>query len=163
MNIVPGLKMKAIVLNRLSFLTIISLSILLVPSIGYPQSTKVTVSYSADDAVNLPVFIGKETGIFSKNGLDVQLVRIAGTVAVMALISGESPISQVGGPAVIASNLAGSDAVVIAAGVVATDFVLVSQRDIKTARQLKGGVLGVSTLSGSAMLATHFALRKLGI
>jgi ABC-type nitrate/sulfonate/bicarbonate transport system substrate-binding protein len=33
----------------------------------------------------------------------------------------------------------------------------------KTARQLKGGVLGVSTLSGSAMLATQFALRKLGL
>jgi NitT/TauT family transport system substrate-binding protein len=96
--------------------------------------------------------------------LDVQLVRIAGNVAVMALIAGESPISQVGGPAVVASNLAGSDAVVIASGVVvATDFVFVSQKDIKSARQLKGGVLGVSTLSGSAMLATHFALRKLGL
>jgi NitT/TauT family transport system substrate-binding protein len=121
------------------------------------------ISYSADTPANLPVFTAKETGIFSKNGLDVQLVRIAGNVAVMALIAGESPISQVGGPAVVASNLAGSDAVVIASGVVATDFVFVSQKEIKSARQLKGGVLGVSTLSGSAMLATHFALRKLGL
>ena len=160
MNIMPAVKIEAVMLNRLSFLTLISLYMLMVPSTGYPQLTKVTVSYSADDAVNLPAFIGKETG---KNGLDVQLVRIAGTVAVMALIAGESPISQVGGPAVIASNLAGSDAVVIAGGVIATDFVLVSQKEIKTARQLKGGMLGVSTLSGSAMLATHFALRKLGL
>lgn len=51
----------------------------------------------------------------------------------------------------------------IASGVVATDFVFVSQKNIKTADQLKGSVLGVSTLSGSAMLATHFALRKLGL
>src|ERR1043166_4992816 len=94
MNITPEVKMKAVMLNRLSFLKLISLYMLLVPSIGYPQSTKVTVSYSADDAVNLPVFVGKETGIFSRNGLDVQLVRIAGTVAVMALIAGEAPISQ---------------------------------------------------------------------
>jgi len=81
----------------------------------------------------------------------------------MALIAGESPISQVGGSAVVSSNLAGSDAVVIATGVVATDFVFVTQKDLKTARQLKGGVLGVSNLSGSAMLATHFVLRKLGL
>jgi NitT/TauT family transport system substrate-binding protein len=109
------------------------------------------------------VFTAKESGIFFKNGLEVQLVRIAGNVAVMALLAGESPISQVGGAAVVASNLAGSDAVVIASGVVATDFVFVSQKNIKTAGQLKGTVLGVSTLSGSAMLATHFALRKLGL
>jgi ABC-type nitrate/sulfonate/bicarbonate transport system substrate-binding protein len=65
------------------------------------------VSYSADTPAYLPAFIAKETGIFSKNGLDVQLVRIAGAVAVMALIAGESPICQVGGSAVIASNLGG--------------------------------------------------------
>ncbi len=136
---------------------------LMYPATARAQSPKITVSYSADTPANLPVFTAKETGIFSKNGLDVQLVRIAGNVAVMALIAGESPISQVGGSAVVTSNLAGSDAVVIASGVVATDFVFVSQKDIKTARQLKGGVLGVSTLSGSAMFATHFALRKLGL
>jgi len=146
-----------------SIFTLILCCMLIVPFIAHSQLTRITVSYSADTPANLPVFTAKETGIFSKNGLDVQLVRIAGNMAVMALIAGESPISQVGGPAVVASNLAGSDAVVIASGVVATDFVFVSQKNIKSARQLKGGVLGVSTLSGSAMLATHFALRKLGL
>jgi len=136
---------------------------LIVPFTAHSQLTKITVSYSADTPAYLPAFIAKETGIFSKNGLDVQLVRIAGAVAVMALIAGESPICQVGGSAVIASNLGGSDAVIIAAGSIATDYVFVSQKDIKTARQLKGGVLGVSTLSGSAIFASYFALRKLGL
>ena len=144
-------------------LTVILGYMLIVPSAGRTQSAKITVSYSADTPAYLPAFIAKETGIFSKNGLDVQLVRIAGAVAVMALIAGESPICQVGGSAVIASNLGGSDAVIIAAGTIATDYVFVSQKDIKTARQLKGGVLGISTLSGSAIFASHFALRKLGL
>jgi NitT/TauT family transport system substrate-binding protein len=133
------------------------------PCAARTQPTKITVGYSADTPANLPVFTAKETGIFYKNGLDVQLVRIAGPVAVMALIAGESPISQVGGAAVIASNLGGSDAVIIAGGVTATDYVLVSQKDIKTATQLKGGLLGVANLSGSSMLASQFALRKLGL
>jgi ABC-type nitrate/sulfonate/bicarbonate transport system substrate-binding protein len=150
---------RRIIVDRLSFVAIIACCVLTAPSAALPQPTKITVSYSADTPANLPAFVGKDTGIFSKNGLDVQLVRIAGNIAVMALIAGESPISQVGGTAVVASGLAGSDAVVIASGVVATDFVLVSQKDIKAARQLKGGVLGVSNLSGSAMLATQFALR----
>ena len=149
-------------MDRLTFIALIACCVLAGPSTARPQTTKITVSYSADTPANLPAFVGKDTGIFSKNGLDVQLVRIAGNIAVMALIAGESPISQVGGTAVVASGLAGSDAVVIASGVVATDFVLVSQKDIKAARQLKGGVLGVSNLSGSAMLATQFALRNWG-
>jgi NitT/TauT family transport system substrate-binding protein len=114
---------------------------LIVPFTAHSQLTKITVSYSADSPAYLPAFAAKEAGIFSKNGLDVQLVRIAGAVAVMALIAGESPICQVGGSAVIASNLGGSDAVIITAGSTATDYVFVSQRDIKTARQLKGGIL----------------------
>jgi hypothetical protein len=69
------------------------------PYIARSQFMKIVVSYSADTPANLPGFTVKETGLFSKNGLDVQLVRIARNVAVMGLISGESPISQVGGAA----------------------------------------------------------------
>jgi ABC-type nitrate/sulfonate/bicarbonate transport system substrate-binding protein len=136
---------------------------LIVPFTACSQLTKITVSYPADTPASLPVFTAKETGIYSKNGLDVQLVRIAGTVAVMALIAGEPQISQVAGPAVIASSLGSSDAVIIAAGTIATDYVLVSQKDIKIARQLKGGVLGVATLTGAAIFSSQFALRKLGL
>lgn len=150
-------------MNLPSVLTFALCCMLTIPSTAHSQLTRLTVSYSADTPAYLPAFIAKETGIFSKNGLDVQLVRIAGAVAVMALIAGEAPICQVGGSAVIASNLGGSDAVIIAAGTIATDYVLVTQKHIKTARELKGGVLGVSTLSGSAFFASHFALRKLGL
>jgi ABC-type nitrate/sulfonate/bicarbonate transport system substrate-binding protein len=106
---------------------------------AHSQLTKITISYPAETPASLPTFVGKENGIYSNNGLDVQLVRIAGTVAVMALIAGEPPISQVAGPAVIASNLGGSAAVIIAAGTTATDYVLVTQKDIKIASQLREG------------------------
>ena len=150
-------------MKLLSFVAVILCYTLIDPNAARPQSTRIAVSYSADTPAYLPGFVAKETGIFSKNGLDVQLVRIAGAVAVMALIAGESPICQVGGSAVIASNLGGSDAVIVAAGSTVTDYVFVSQKEIKNARQLKGGVLGVSTLSGSAIFASYFALRKLGL
>jgi ABC-type nitrate/sulfonate/bicarbonate transport system substrate-binding protein len=98
-------------LNLPSFFTLTVCYLLIVPSAARSQSTRITVSYSSDTPANLPAFVAKEVGFFSKNGLDAQLVRIAGTVAVMALIADESPISQVGGSAVIASNLGGSDVV----------------------------------------------------
>jgi len=127
------------------------------------QSTKLTVSYSADTPGQLSAWMAKETGIYSKNGLDVQLIRATGNVAVMALLSGEVGIGVMGGASVIESNLRGSDGVLIASGQVITDYVLVTQPKIKTAEQLKGGILGVASLSGSSITASRFALRKLGL
>ena len=130
------------------------LSLLLFAADGSSQGTKLSVSYSADTPGQLSAWMAKETGIYSRNGLDVQLIRATGNVAVMALLSGEVGIGVMGGASVIASNLSGSDGVMIAAGQVATDYVLATQAKIKTAEQLKGGILGVASLSGSSITAS---------
>src|SRR3989442_13970532 len=62
------------------------------------QPAKVKVGYSAISEVDLPAWIAKETRIFEKNGLDVQLIYFTGgTTGGLALVSGEVPISQVKG------------------------------------------------------------------
>jgi NitT/TauT family transport system substrate-binding protein len=53
------------------------------------QLTKVTTSYVSDSAGVLPLWLAKEAGIFARNGLDVQAVRVHAAVGVMALMSGE--------------------------------------------------------------------------
>jgi ABC-type nitrate/sulfonate/bicarbonate transport system substrate-binding protein len=79
------------------------------------QLTKLRVGYSAISEVDMPAWVAKETKLFEKNGLDVQLIYFTGgTTAVLALVSGEVPISQVAGPAVVNAALAGSDVVMIA-------------------------------------------------
>jgi len=81
------------------------------------QLTKVTVGYSAIAAGHFPAWMAKESGIFQKNGLDVQLVYFrGGTTAMMALLSRQTPISQLGGPAVVSASLRGADTVLIAGG-----------------------------------------------
>jgi ABC-type nitrate/sulfonate/bicarbonate transport system substrate-binding protein len=67
-----------------------------------------TVGYSAMTSAHLPAWLAKETGIFAKNGLDVQLVYVrAGTTVVMALLSNQSQISQVGGSSIVGASLRG--------------------------------------------------------
>src|ERR671916_2844562 len=64
------------------------------------QLTKINVGYSAISGDALPAWLAKDAGIFEKNGLDVQLVFFSGgTTAVMALISADTPIAQLAGPA----------------------------------------------------------------
>ena len=77
------------------------------------QLTKINVGYSAISGDALPAWLAKDAGIFEKNGLDVQPVFFTGgTTAVMALVSADTPIAQLAGPAVVNSVMAGSDATI---------------------------------------------------
>src|SRR5207247_9624984 len=102
---------------------LISLSLFNLPASA--QLTRVNVGYSAVSADQLPPWVAKESGIFTKNALDVQLIFFTGgTTAILALVSKDVPITQVSGPGLVNSALAGSDAVFVAAGVACRNSVL---------------------------------------
>ena len=131
---------------------------------GSAQPIKLNVGYSAISGDQLPAWVAKEAGIFQKNGLDVQLIFFTGgTTAVMALVSADTPISQVAGSAVVNSVLAGSDSVMIAAGVTSLNYYLMGRPDIKTPEQLKGGSVAISRFGSSSDFIARYALGKIGL
>jgi ABC-type nitrate/sulfonate/bicarbonate transport system substrate-binding protein len=127
------------------------------------QSKKIKVGYSSDAPGSLVTWLARETGIFAKNGLEADLVRTRTTIGVMALLSGELDFIQASGPVVLESTLRGSDLVYIAGGMATLDFIFMSQPEIKTAEILKGGVVGLASIRGASLVATEFALGKLGL
>ena len=128
------------------------------------QLTKINVGYSAISGDALPAWVAKDAGIFEKNGLDVQLVFFTGgTTAVMALVSADTPIAQLAGPAVINSVLAGSDAVLILGGVTSLNYYLMGRPEIKTPEQLKGGSVAISRFGSSSDFIARYALSKIGL
>ena len=81
---------------------------------------KMIVGYSAQAGAYAPIWITKEAGLFKKNGLDVNLIFIpGGPTAAAAMIANEVQAMAMAGPAIVASNLAGSD-LVMTAGIVNT-------------------------------------------
>ncbi|MBF8253528.1 MAG: ABC transporter substrate-binding protein [Deltaproteobacteria bacterium] len=125
---------------------------------------KLHVGYSAQAGSLAPIWITKEAGIFKKHGLDVELLFIpGGPTAAAALMSGEVPITVVGGPAVVSSNLAGSDLVMIAGIVNTFAFQIVTVKGISSYQQLKGKRLGVNRYGASPDVAARFALKHMGI
>jgi ABC-type nitrate/sulfonate/bicarbonate transport system substrate-binding protein len=130
---------------------------------AWAQAKKIKVGYSSDAPGSLVTWLARETGIFAKNGLDADLVRVRTTIGVMALLSGELDFIQASGPVVIESSLRGSDLVYIAGGMATLDFIFMSQPEIKTAEMLKGGVVGLASIRGASLVATEFALEKLGL
>jgi NitT/TauT family transport system substrate-binding protein len=141
----------------------LTLSVFWNDSVG-AQLTRMSVGYSAISGDALPAWIAKDAGIFEKNGLDVQLVFFSGgTTAVMALISADTPIAQLAGPAVINSVMAGSDATLIVGGVTSLNYYLMGRPEIKTPEQLKGGSVAISRFGSSSDFIARYALSKVGL
>jgi NitT/TauT family transport system substrate-binding protein len=126
--------------------------------------TKLTMGNNTLAAAGLPAWMAKESGIFRKNGLDVQVVYFrGGTITTMSLIARETPISQVSGPPVIGAALKGSDCVMVGGGNVIAEYWLMTKPEIKRPEQLKGGALAISTFGGLSDSLGRIALQRLGL
>jgi NitT/TauT family transport system substrate-binding protein len=147
---------------------LLAVALLLFPlfswSFAQSQMTRLNVGYSALSADQLPAWIARDSGIFAKNGLDVQTIFFTGgSTAILALVSGDVPITQVAGPGLVSSTLAGADAVYIAAGVTSLNYVLMGKAGVKTAEQLKGGTVAISRFGSATDSIARFALRRLNL
>jgi NitT/TauT family transport system substrate-binding protein len=128
------------------------------------QMVHLNVGYSAISADQLPAWVAKDTGIFAKNGLDVQLIFFTGgTTAILALVSGDVPMTQVSAPGLVNSVLAGSDAVFVAAGMTSLNYVLMGKPGITTTEQLRGGTVAISRFGSATDSIARFALGKIGL
>ena len=126
---------------------------------------KLSVGYSTFTASPAALWVAKESRIFEKNGLDVELIFIrSASIGVPALLSGAAPIAVMGGEAAIRSNLAGSDLVLAGSLTNAPTLAfLVSSKRITKIEDLRGKIVGVGQFGGGTDSVTRLAFRKLGI
>ena len=80
------------------------------------ELTKVLFPYGPLGLNSLPWVIAKETRLFEKNGLDVDMVYVgASAVIVQSMLSGSANVAGFGGPAVVTNVLRGGDIIQVAA------------------------------------------------
>src|SRR3989304_7082752 len=105
---------------------------------------KLSVGYSTFASSQAAFWVAKDSGIFEKNGLDVELIFIrSASIGVPALLSGTTPIAVMGGEAAIRSNLAGSDLVLVGSLTnTPTLAFLVSSKRITKIEDLRGKTVG---------------------
>ncbi len=117
---------------------------------------KLRLAYSAIGGSQASVWIPYEAGIFRKHGLDVELLYVGGGGrAAQVVQSGEVPIGVFTGGAVINSNLAGGDLVMIASSMNVMTFAVMARPEIRRVEDLKGKKIGISRFGS----ATDFGLR----
>ncbi|HVO91337.1 MAG TPA: ABC transporter substrate-binding protein [Terriglobales bacterium] len=128
------------------------------------QLTKVKTSYSALTANMGAYWLAKETRLFEKQGLDVDVVLIeSGTITIQALVAGETDIAMGGGTVAVSSALGGSDLVSIASIESRLPYGLLAQKEIKTLDQLKGKKHAISRFGSVADLGSRLIFQKFGL
>lgn len=105
---------------------------------------------------NLPIWVAKDSGLFAKNGLNVEPVQIrGGALITMGIMSGQLQFSGAGAESVVAARVEGGDVVLLACPADLEPVYLITRPEIKSPAELRGKASAVTRLGSS----THFYLR----
>ncbi|HYK98120.1 MAG TPA: ABC transporter substrate-binding protein [Candidatus Acidoferrales bacterium] len=129
-----------------------------------PPPTKIVSSYGNVTPSNLAPFMAKELGIFAKYNLDVDLTLISGgNTSSAALLSGNVQVGNFGGTEAMSAFAGGADIRAVALFVPVTPWQFLAKPDYKSPADLKGKVVGVASIGGSAYIAAVSSLQALGL
>ncbi len=137
---------------------------LVIPQSVYPQGSpqRVVITYSSRSIASIDLFVAQERGFFREEGLDPQLVQVRATAAIAAIVSGEvSALGSIG--SAIRAIPRGAPIKVLAVSLRRPVFWLATRPEIKTIADLKGKVVGTTTLGGSQHTAGIRMLRRAGL
>jgi ABC-type nitrate/sulfonate/bicarbonate transport system substrate-binding protein len=151
-------------IRRIGPIGLIFLASVLGSASTHAQITRLKTSYSALTANMGAYWLAKDTKLFEKHGLDVDVVLIEnGTITIQALIAGETDVAMGGGTVAVSSALSGSDLVSISSMESRLPYGLLAQREIKTIDQLKGKKHAISRFGSVADLGSRLILQKYGL
>jgi NitT/TauT family transport system substrate-binding protein len=147
----------------LSLVAIWAMPVLAMPVLAAdPVFFKVGIS----DPVNtvLPLWMAEARGLFKAEGLAVEIINMnGGSRGARELQAGNIQAMHVGLSSVVARNQEGGELRFIESLSNVIRFTFFSAPGVKTAADLKGGVIGVSTFGSESDATVTLALQRLGL
>jgi len=125
-------------------------------------ATKVNVSW-VGTPYDVPLFLGVDTGLFQKNGLEPSLTQIAGPTSVAALLSGQVQFDHAGSGEMIGAAVQGAELVIIASFSTVYNLKFYGRPNIKSVVDLKGKKVGITNPNGEFDQALRAALPLYGL
>jgi NitT/TauT family transport system substrate-binding protein len=156
--------MKRRVIATLSFVLSFSLPLVLSDHAIGQSLDKMRLGYSGTGLNNYVLEMGRRTGIFRKNGLDLEVVYVSsGSLLSQALIAGTFDVSFSQGSEAMLAKLRGADMRITA--VVANRFnhVYLAAPGITSIKQLKGKKVAVSRFGSGSHFQSNLALKEGGL
>src|SRR5919198_2515009 len=113
---------------------------------------------------HLPIWVAKDAGFFTKNGLNVEPVHIrGGALITMGIMSGQLQFSGAGAESIVAARVEGGDIVLLACPVDSDPVYLIARPEIKSPAELKGKATAVTRLGSTTHFYLRAALRQVGL
>jgi NitT/TauT family transport system substrate-binding protein len=123
------------------------------------QMTKIKVAYPTTVGSMAVVWVAKEAKLFDKQGLDVELIYVAGSSRVVqAMLAKDIPISEIAIPAVIQADLAGADLVMLAGPNHKPGQKIMVKPEIKRREDLRGKKIGITRFGTSDDFLLRYVL-----
>ena len=143
---------------------VLLLSLGLAPAVGW-TADKLGVLYSALSVSYSMPWIARESGLFRKYNLDVDLVYIPSSgVANAALLGGDVEVALAGGIGTVRAYVQGATDLVFIGGFKnALTHSIVAKPEIKTTAELKGKKIGVTRIGSNSHYFAVQALRRAGL
>jgi ABC-type nitrate/sulfonate/bicarbonate transport system substrate-binding protein len=151
--------------NRLSptmVAFIAALSIAFCSTSAGAQLKKVRLAIPTLDIITLPLKMAQAKGFYQKEGLEVEIILIAGALGVKALLGNSVDFSTASG-SVLAAAVRGVPVKLVHIIAAKPTFDLVAEPKIQSFQQLKGKPVGISTRGGTFDHVTRLILEKNGL
>ena len=123
---------------------------------------KTRISNAAFTITALPLLAAKEWGVFTANGLDMEIILMASSVVPAALMQGDIDYQAGVGPASVNATLSGVPSRAIWFSSDKISYWLMARPQYKTLESLKSKKIAISGLGGTIHVAYLMALEKLG-
>lgn len=126
--------------------------------------TKVVVQVPTKSLNVMPFYFGVEKGIYKEVGLDIQMVEMKPELAITAIAAGSSEVDYSASSGSVArAALTGMPVKVFTFFVNDLTWTFMAAKNVKEAKDLRGKVVGVTSLAGSNALAAREAISHFGL
>ncbi|HMF49198.1 MAG TPA: ABC transporter substrate-binding protein, partial [Candidatus Saccharimonadales bacterium] len=147
-----------------SLTLILTIASVLSARVAWPAdpTQKVRIGYPSSAVSTLPFEVAKEQGFFTRAGLDVDYIQMRSAIGPQAVMNGN--IHFFTSPqAAINAAVAGLPLVVVLSLYRDTPWVLVTNAEISSARDLVGKKIAISDIRSSPYYFARAGLKKLGL
>jgi ABC-type nitrate/sulfonate/bicarbonate transport system substrate-binding protein len=158
----PTMGLRAV---RVSAALLLALAAILRPSVtAAADMTELKVGISEPVNTVLALWMAEASGLYTAQGLKVEISSMGGgSRGAEALQAGRIDVMHVGLSSVVRLNRAGADLRLIGSLSNVIRFTFFSAPGVKTAADLKGGVVGVSSFGSESDATVTLALQRLGL
>lgn len=157
--------MKLILCKAMSIFVVLFLTLLaasLLKAQEKPNVEKVRIAVATSSMAFLVPFVAKDRGLYLKYGAEVEIIQMRPNIAMAALLGGDIDYAELIG-SVIRSAARNLPVRAISTGIKAPFFSIIGQNKFKNIKDLKGSVIGLTSIGGTNYVSARLTLRQLGL